>query len=290
MPDRYKGPLLIAASAIMWSSAGVLIKLVPWNAMSIVGLRSLFAAAVLLIYMRRPRISFTKPVILGGLSLSATMVLFVFANKLTTAANAIVLQYTSPIFVILLSPLLLKSRSKALDIATVGVVFAGVALFFFGQMRTDAVLGSILGVLSGFTCAMAFIAYRMPGAKPVESMLLAFLVNIFAGAPFVAIGVTFEAVPWLVVALLGVFQLGLPYVIFSIGIRRTPPLTACLVCALEPLLNPVWVMIATGEKPGVYALIGGILVIAAVAAYNVLSVRQARRELPLPPHAGDAGI
>ncbi|NLT97766.1 MAG: DMT family transporter, partial [Christensenellaceae bacterium] len=125
MHTKYKGPILIAMTAVLWSTAGVLIKLVPWSAMTIVGLRSFFAAAVMAAFMRRPRITFSKPVILGGLSLSATMVMFIFANKLTTAANAIVLQYTSPIFVILLSALMLRQRPRSLDIAAVAVVFGG---------------------------------------------------------------------------------------------------------------------------------------------------------------------
>lgn len=282
MRVKYRGPLLIAVTAVLWSSAGVLIKLVPWDAMTIVGLRSLFAAAVMAIYMRRPRITFSKPVIMGGLSLSATMALFIFANKLTTAANAIVLQYTSPIFVILLSPLLLKKRPQALDIAAVGIVFAGVTLFFLDQLRADALLGCVLGVVSGFTFAGVFIANKMPDAKPEEATLLGYLINIVVCAPFIATSVTLDAVPWLAIALLGIFQLGIPYVMFSVGIKTTPPITACLIAALEPLLNPIWVMIATGERPGAYAVIGGSIVLATVVAYNILSVRRSRMEAELP--------
>ena len=153
MHTKYKGPLLIAMTAVLWSTGGVLIKLVPWNAMTIVGLRSFFAAAVMAVYMRRPRITFSKPVILGGVLLSVTMGLFLFANKLTTAANAIVLQYTSPIFVILLSALMLRQRPRVLDIAAVAVVFGGIMLFFIDQLRADALLGNILAVLTGVTFA-----------------------------------------------------------------------------------------------------------------------------------------
>lgn len=276
MHTKYKGPLLIAMTAVLWSSAGVLIKLVPWDAMTIVGLRSAFAAAVMAVYMRRPRITFTKPVVLGGVSLSATMVLFILANKLTTAANAIVLQYTSPIFVILITALLLKQRPKALDIIAVGVVFAGVMLFFFDQLKADALLGNILAFLSGLTFSGVFIANRMPGAKPEQAMLLAYLINIVICAPFIATNVTFEAVPWLVIALMGIFQLGLAYVLFSIGIKTTSPITASLVAALEPLLSPIWVMMATGEKPGTFAIAGGVVVLITIVVYNILSSRRSR--------------
>jgi len=278
MHTKYKGPLLIAMTAVLWSTAGVLIKLVPWDAMTIVGLRSMFAAAVMAIFMRRPRITFTKPVILGGFSLSATMVLFLFANKLTTAANAVVLQYTSPIFVVLLSALLLRQKPKALDIAAVAVVFIGVVLFFFDQLKADALLGNILAFFAGLTFAGVFLSNRLPGAKPEEAMLLAYLINIVICAPFIATNVTFELVPWVIIVLMGVFQLGLAYVLFSIGIKITSAVTASLIATLEPLLSPLWVMIATGEKPGTYALIGGVIVLGAIVTYNILSSKRSRAE------------
>ena len=282
MHTKYKGPLLIVMTAVLWSTAGVLIKLVPWNAMTIVGLRSFFAAVVMAVYMRRPRITFSKPVILGGLSMSVTMVLFLFANKLTTAANAIVLQYTSPIFVILLSALMLRQRPKALDIAAVAVVFGGVMLFFIDQLRADALLGNILAVLSGVTFAGVFLANKMPGARPEEATLLGYLINIVISIPFIVTNVTAEAVPWLAVTVMGVFQLGVAYVLFSIGIKTTPPLAASLIAVIEPLLSPVWVMLATGEKPGPFAVAGGVIVVAAVVAYNAISARRVHREAAEP--------
>jgi drug/metabolite transporter (DMT)-like permease len=128
----------------------------------------------------------------------------------------------------------------------------------------------------------------MPGAKPEEAMLLGYLINIVVCAPFIAMNVTFEAVPWVAITLMGVFQLGLAYVLFSISIKSTPPLTASLIAVLEPLLSPLWVMIATGEKPGVYAIIGGAVVLAAVAAYNVISARRSRTEAASPDAGGIA--
>ena len=273
MDNKFKGPLLIAATAVLWSSAGVLVKLVPWDAMTIVGLRSVFAALVMAVYMRRVRITFSWPVRLGGLSLSATMTLFIFANKLTTAANAIVLQYTSPIFVIILSVLLFKKRPKKLDILAVVMVLLGVGLFFFDQLKADALLGNILAFLAGVSFAGVFIANSMPGAKPEEAMLLGYLINMVISVPFIAVNVTFDAVPWLVIALLGLFQLGLAYVLFSKGIKITPPITASLIAVLEPLLNPVWVLITTGERPGLFAVGGGVVVLITIVVYNIASVR-----------------
>lgn len=279
MKDGAKGPLLIAATAILWSFGGLLIKLISWNAMTINGMRAIFAAAILMAYMRKPRITFSLPVILGGVCMAATTILFVFANKLTTSANAIVLQYTAPIFLIILTPLVLKTRLKALDIAAVLATFAGIALFFLDQLKGSALLGNLLAVASGLTFAGLFLSNKLPGARPAEALLLGHLINIAAGLPFIFTSITFEPTAWLAIVLLGVFQLGLAYVLFSIGVKTTPPITASLIAALEPLLNPIWVFLLGGshEKPGVWALAGGAIVLVAVVAYNVLTFRMSKR-------------
>jgi drug/metabolite transporter (DMT)-like permease len=277
MRGNAKGPLLIAATAILWSFGGLLIKLIPWNAMTIVGTRAIFAAVVLAIYMRRPRIHFTPSVILGGLCMSGTTILFVFANKLTTAANAIVLQYTAPIFIIILSMVFLKKKPKPLDFAAVLIVFFGIGLFFFDQLKGSALLGNLLACMSGVTFAGVFLINQMPNAKPEEALLLGHLINIAVGLPFILTNLTFEPVALLSITLLGVFQLGIAYVLFSIGIKLTPPISASLIASLEPLLNPVWVFLLTGERPGVWALVGGAIVLVTVVLYNLASMKQGKK-------------
>ena len=277
MRGKAKGPLLIAATAVLWSFGGLLIKLIPWDAMTIIGTRAIFAAVVLAIYMRRPRITFSPSVVLGALCMSGTTVLFVFANKLTTAANAIVLQYTAPIFVIILSMVFLKKRPKMLDITAVLIVFFGIALFFFDQLRGSAMLGNILACFSGITFAGVFLINQTPDAKPEQALLLGHIINIVIGLPFIVANLTFEPVAIMSITLLGIFQLGLAYVLFSIGIKLTPPVSASLIATLEPLLNPVWVFMLTGERPGAWALFGGLLVLVTVVFYNVASIKQSRR-------------
>ncbi len=277
MQNKAKGPILIAATAILWSFGGILIKLIPWDAMTIVGLRAIFAAAVMAIYMKRVRITFSPSVILGALCIAGTTILFVFANKLTTAANAIVLQYTAPIFVVVLSLIFLKKKPKALDIGAVLAAVAGMALFFFGQLKADALLGNILALLSGITFAGVFLINQMPKAKPEESLLLGHLINVAVGIPFIITHVTFEPVAWLSVTLMGIFQLGIAYVLFSIGIKYTTPISASLLATLEPLLNPVWVFLMTGEQPGMWALIGAAVVIVSIVVYSVLSARNGKK-------------
>ena len=282
MHPSKKGPVFIAVTAVLWSFGGILIKLVPWDAMTIVGMRAIFAAAVIAIYMKRPRIRLTPGVLLGALCMSGTTVLYVFANKLTTAANAIMLQYTAPVFVILLSALFLRKRPRALDAAAVLVVFGGIALFFVGQLRGTALLGNALALLSGLSFAGVFLVNQMADASPVESSLLSMLLNFVIALPFIARGITWEPLPWLAITLLGVFQIGLAYVLFSIGIRTTAPVAASLIAAIEPILNPVWVALFQGELPGPWAVAGGVLVLGAVVAYNVLTARNTRYADALP--------
>lgn len=282
MRGNAKGPLMIAATAVLWSFGGLLIKLIPWDAMTIVGIRSLIAGIVMAIYMRRLRISMTPSVILGGLCMAGTTILFVFANKLTSAANAIVLQYVSPIFVLIFSALFFGKRFRAFDIAAVIVVFFGIALFFFDGLEPGVMLGNILAVLAGVCFAGVFLVNQMKGAKPEEALLLGHIINAVVGIPFVVTSVTFEPGPWLYIVLLGVFQLGLAYVLFSIGIKHTPPVAASLIATLEPLLSPVWVLLITGEKPGLFALIGGVVVIATVVLYSIRSAKRQSEPAPLP--------
>ena len=278
-----RGPLLIALTAFLWSFGGVLIKLVPWDAMTIIGVRAALGSIVIIIYMRKPRISFKPSVILGALCMSGTTMLFVFANKLTTAANAIMLQYTAPVFVIILSAILWKKLPKRLDVVAVLAVFGGIALFFIDQLRSTAILGNILAVLSGLAFAGVFLVNQMPDSRPEESVLLSMIINTVAALPFIVQNVTFEPVAWVSIALLGFFQIGLAYVLFSIGIKHTPPVTASLIASIEPILNPIWVVMATGESPGAWAIAGGVIVVLVVAGYSFVMSKRTRYAVAAEP-------
>jgi drug/metabolite transporter (DMT)-like permease len=237
------------------------------------------AAAVIAIYMRKPRITFSPSVILGALCMAATTFLYIFANKLTTAANAIVLQQTAPIFVIILSAIFFKKRPRGLEILAVLLTFAGIALVFMDRMKASSaseMLGNVLACISGITFAGVFLINQMPKAKPEESLLLGNLIDIVICLPVIFTNITFEPTPWIAIVLMGVFQLGLSYVLFSIGIKITTPVSASIIAMLEPLLNPVWVFVMTGEAPGALALAGGAVVLVTLIAYNVISIRRSR--------------
>ncbi len=246
--------------------------------MTITAMRSFFAALVMMLYMRKPHITFSPAVILAGLSLSATTILFVFANKLTTAANAIVLQDTAPVFIVIFSIVFLKKRPRAADIIAVLVVFAGMVLFFIDKLQSNALLGNILAVLAGVSFAGVFLFNKMPGANPEESILLSHIINAVAGLPFVIGGITFQPSAWLAIVLLGIFQLGIAYILFSKGIRLTLPISASLIAMLETAFKSRLGVSGYRRKTGRLALFGGAVVLVTIVIYNILIVKQASKD------------
>jgi len=264
-----KGPLFMAAASLCWSLGGLCIKFIPWSAMSIIGLRAVLAAAVFAMYRRSVKIKYTRGNVLAALCLSATTILFVFANKMTTAAAAILLQFTAPAFIILIQFVFYRAKPKPSELIAVSVTVCGMLLFFADKLEPGNLLGNLLAIASGLSFAGVFVCNKRPDTEPEHALFLGFLINAVIGLPFAFFDVTPDPVAWGFMALLGIVQVGLAYVFFSAGIQRTPALLACLITALEPVLNPIWVALATGERPGPYALMGGAVIVTAVVAYNV---------------------
>lgn len=264
--------ILLLATAALWSFGGVLIKLVDWNPIAIAGMRSAIAALFILIIIRRPKITWSFPQIGGALCYAATVILFVSANKLTTSANTILLQYTAPIYVALLGAWFLKERVKLSDWVTIFFVLAGIVLFFFDKLSTGGVYGNILAIVSGVTFAGTIIFMRsQKDTSPLESAFIGNVATAIIGLPFI-----FSSMPdlssWIGLIILGVFQLGLSYILYSIAIKRVTALEAILIPVLEPILNPVWAFLFIGEKPGLWAFVGGIIVIATITIRCILPV------------------
>jgi len=266
--DR-KGTLCFIAASICWSFGGVLIKFIPWSAMSIIGLRALLAAAVFAVYRGSVNVSLTRGNVLTALCLSATTILFVFANKLTTAAAAIVLQFTAPVFIILIQFVLYHHKPRRSEIVAVSVTLCGMVLLFADRLEGGGLLGNLCALASGFTFACVFIGNKPPDVDTEQALFLGFLINTVIGMPFAVMEVTADFVPWISIIIMGVVQVGIAYVLFSIGIKRTPALLACLISAFEPVLNPVWVALFVSEYPGGYTAVGGAVIILAVLGYNV---------------------
>ncbi|BBB92568.1 MAG TPA: DMT family transporter [Methylomusa anaerophila] len=262
--EQKKAAFFLVLTAILWSTGGVLIKLVDWHPMALAGARSIIAALIIGTAFRKQRLSFSKPQWAGAAAYCCCVSLFVISTKLTTAANAILLQYTAPIYVALLSGLLLGEKTTRRDWLTIFMVLSGMLFFFIDKLTTSGMVGNICAVASGIAFALFIIFMRMQKKdSPYGSVLLGNLLT-FALSLFFWSGNSLQPSNLLGILLLGVFQLGLAYVLYSYAIRYTTALEATLITSVEPILNPVWVFIFLGEIPGFYSLIGGLIVLATI--------------------------
>jgi drug/metabolite transporter (DMT)-like permease len=276
-PERKKRTtaiLLLFITAVLWSLAGLLIKYIDWNPMAITGARSIIATVIIYpIFIRKKKFKWSKPLFLGALAYSATVITFVLANKLTTAANAILLQYTAPVYVALFSYWLLKEKILPMDWLSLAFIIGGMVLFFFDDLSTGNMLGNILGIISGAAFGFTAIFMRMQkNASPIESIFAGNIITALIGIPFM-FGPGPDLRGWTALLILGVVQLTIPYILFSLAIRHVSALEALLVPIIEPILNPIWVFIFLSEVPGRWALMGGAIVLASVIARGYASYR-----------------
>lgn len=270
--------LLIVATATLWSFGGILIKSINTNPMAIAGVRSAIASIVILLAIRKPKFTFSPAQIGATLSYTATVILFVSATKATTAANAILLQFTAPIYVAILGAWMLKEKTRLLDWIIVVIVFGGMILFFLDNLSTEGLLGNILAVLSGLSFALFNIFMRMQkNESPMESVLLGNILTAIIGVPFL-----FKSSPdttgWLFLVILGVVQLGVPYILYSIAIKYATALEVILTTAIEPILNPIWVLLFIGERPTFWSIVGGIIVMGSVLTRHLIIQRQMNKK------------
>ena len=276
--ERYTSIVFLIVTAVLWSLGGLLIKLVTWNPVAIAGMRSAIAAVLFIIYIRKPKFTWSFAQIGAALSYAATVILFVSANKMTTAANAILLQYTAPIFVAVFGFWFLKERTKLVDWLAILFVFAGMSLFFLDELSIDGMWGNIVAILSGVSFAGLAMFMRMQkSGSPIESILLGNIITALIGIPFMFRSMP-DASSWLGLLLLGVVQLGLSYILYSYAIRHVTALEAVLIPVIEPILNPVWVLIFLGESPGTWAIAGGAIVIVSVTVRCLLPVLSNKAE------------
>ncbi len=291
--DRSTSMLLLAVTATLWSIGGLLIKLIDASPLAISGARAAITSAVLLVYLRKPNFNWSFPQIGAALSCSATAILFVTATKNTTAANAILLQSTAPIYVAFLGAWLLKEKTTIYDWLTVAVVMGGMGLFFIDNLSTAGLLGNICAVLSGISFAFFTIFMRMQkNGSPLESALLGNIITAMIGLPFL-VRSTPSASSWIWLLILGVFQLGIPYVFYSKAIKNATALEAVLIPVIEPILNPVWVFLILGELPGTSAFIGGAIVLISVTVkcvFTIVPLKKASIEGQLKEESGSVDI
>ncbi len=287
MNKEKKAVLQMALCAIMWSTAGILIKLIPWHGMVISGARSLVAAGVFVVYLliTKQKWLLSRRTLSIAVVMCLTYTSFIMANKFTTAANAIVMQYTGPVFILAYGAVVKKQKFHPFDYGVVALTLFGIALFFFDQLTSSNILGNVLGLLAGVGFGATFLVNAGTDNRTrMNGLLQGQLLTALVGLPLAFFNPTPITVPAIAaIVALGVFQLGIPYVLFGLALRFCPALTCSILAALEPLLNPVWVAIFTGEAPGAFALVGGAVVVISITAWCVWDNRRKEAQI-----AGDA--
>jgi drug/metabolite transporter (DMT)-like permease len=274
------GVLAMVGTASLWSMGGLLIKLIDWQPFLIAGMRSFIASLVILAFIRKPVFHFSFAQIAAALSYAVTMILFVIANKTTTAANAVLLQYIAPVLTAFIAAGILKERTRIEHWGAIIFVAAGMFIMFMDELGTGQMLGNFLALCSAFTFSLYFVFLRMQKeGSPFESNILAhwitaavcFTVSLFLPAPVLS---TSSVTAMLV---LGAVQMGIPSILIAIGIRRISAVSAILIAVIEPVFNPVWVFLIIGEFPGWNTVIGGAVIVFAVTAVSLISAKRSMR-------------
>ena len=280
MSKASKSRLSLFAAAILFSTGGAAIKACSLSSWQVAGFRSGIAAVVLYIALPGARRHWTWRTWLIGLAYAATMILFVIANKLTTSANAIFLQSTAPLYLLLLGPLVLREPIRKVDMAVMATVVAGAVLLLRGSevgnlTAPDPARGNLMALAAGVTWALTITGLRWMGkrsddADPSAATVIAGNLIAFAVCLPMAIPVEHAAVSDLTVLLyLGLFQVSLAYVFLTRSLREVPGLEAATLLLIEPVFNPIWTWMIHGERPGASALLGGFLIITAAFAGTV---------------------
>ena len=265
---------LVVIAVLLWSTGGLFIKSTTIDAYQVAFFRSLFAALTVLIVTRKQGLKINAFGIFTSVIYALLLFLFVWATKKTTAANAIFLQYTAPIYILLLAPFVIGEKFHFRDLVTVVVVLAGMSLFFVGQLRLEDYQGNTAALFSGIFLGLYIMLLRHPKAEGFNPAIAVIYGNFLLALINAPTGIS--AIPsmtfmdWFAVTFLGVFQIGISYILFIKGVRGgTRPLDASLIGFIEPLLNPVWVFIFVGERPSRWALLGGAIIIAAIAIHTI---------------------
>jgi drug/metabolite transporter (DMT)-like permease len=269
-----KHVLLLLAAAILWSLGGVLIKSIDWTPLAIAGSRSLIAIVVIGLVMPGVGRKISWRILPGALAYAGTVVLFVIATKLTSAANAIFLQYTAPIYIAIISPWVLHERTKPLDWLLILVALCGVALFFVDQLSFEGLSGVIAALASGVSFAWLTVFMRRHRNESPESiLLLGNILTLLFASPWMFPFANLER-NGIWILLLGVLQLAIPYLLYSQAIKHIRALDAAIISIIEPILNPIWVILVKGEHASRWSIIGGAIVLTTSLFRSFLASRE----------------
>lgn len=270
--EHQKGILYVFTAALLWSSGGLFIKLISLSAMQLSFFRCSIAALTFALIFRKQILLMNKLSLVNSIIYAIVLITFVIATKTTTAANAIFLQATAPIYVLIFEPLINKTKYERINIITVGVCVIGMILFFVGKLEPGHLEGNLVALISGITFAALFLGMKKNDQKYQQSSI--FWGNILVAMiciPFLSSleMITFSDL-WMV-SFLGVFQIALAYAFFASGLKRILAVEASIISMVEPVLNPVWVLIGYGELPSSYSILGGSIIIFAIVMRTLFS-------------------
>ena len=272
----------MVAAAVLWSTGGLFIKWTSVSGLELSFGRSLLAAVTVAIFTRHEGFGLNRVTAIASVLYAALLVLFVLATKQTTAANAIFLQYTAPVYLLILEPLIYKEKFRRRDLIVVIACVAGMSLFFVGKLRPQDVTGNLLALGSGFCFACYFLLLRHSTARAVNRAssviygnLLVVLIAAPAGISALSGMSTHDAMS---IVYLGIVQIGAAYTLFTVAMARgVRSLDAGIVGYIEPVLNPIWVFLVLGERPTKWALVGGAIIVVAVVVHTLLEARRGRK-------------
>ncbi len=277
---------LVLIAVFLWSTGGLFIKLTTLDAYQVTFFRSLFAAITVIILTRKDGLKINGFGILTSIIYAALLFLFVWATKKTTAANAIFLQYTAPIYILILGPFVIGEKFRMRDLVTVVIVLAGMSLFFVGKLEISDYQGNVAALCSGVFLGLYILLLKHPRAEGFNPTIAVIYGNLLLAVLTAPSGIaalpTMTLLDWAAVIFLGVIQIGIAYVLFIKGVRGgTRPLDASLIGFIEPLLNPVWVFLFVGERPSQWAILGAFIVITAIFVHTLRIERKGADEPPL---------
>jgi len=266
--------VLLLLTALLWSTSGLFVKLLHWHPLSIFSARGIVASVVFLIWLRRVPLRITPTLAAGAAGYMGAQFLFILSTLMTTAANAIFLQYTAPIYVLIFGIWFLRERPRRIDWITMVAIFAGMLLFFGQDLTLEGLYGNLAAILGGVALAILIVSTRaQKDGHPAQIFLIGSGLGGLVGLPSV-LQETWSLADAVIIAYLGIFQTGLAAALYSIAIRHVPALESNLILMLEPVLNPLWVFLVIGESPAPLALVGGAVVLGAIAVRAIVGVRR----------------
>ncbi len=279
---------LVLGAAILWSTGGLFIKATHLNPFEVSFGRSLLATITIVIFTRSEGFGLNRISAITSVLYAALLILFVVATKMTTAANAIFLQYTAPVYVLILEPIFYKEKFRARDFVTVAACLAGMSLFFVEKLRPQDVTGNLFALASGVCFALFFLLLRHSKARQVNRAVSAIYGNLIvvvlcAPAFFGAVKRGISPADYARLAYLGIVQIGFAYLLFTLAMARgLRSLDAGIIGYVEPVLNPIWVFLFLGERPSGWAIIGGAIIIASVIVHMLIEAKMKREPLLSP--------